>query len=116
MDKYKLEDYVNSTIKRSEVESGEKWAEINKEIPTLNFKEEWNVKIIPPYSGAVARFIIIREDEMVCSVYLDWYDRLGCFGSPYYELFPFEDDIKRYSLTETDELMKDINELWNDAK
>lgn len=102
--------------KRNDVERNEKWNYISGSIPTLNFKEEWNVKIIPPFAGAIIRFKIMRNDIMVCSVYLDFYDRLGCYGAPYYELYPFENDIKRYALNETDELMKDINDLWELGK
>jgi len=102
-------------IARSKVESAEKWDNIISKVPMLNFKEKWDVKIIPPFAGAVARFTINKDGEQVCSVYLDWYNRLGIYGSPYYELYPFEDDIKRYSLEETKELMEDINNIWECA-
>lgn len=107
---------LDAISKRSQVEISEKWDEIVKQIPTLNFKEEWNVKIIPPFAGAIARFHIIKNDVMVCSVYLDFYDRLGCYGEPYYELYPHEDDIKRYSLKETNELIGDIEKIWESHK
>lgn len=108
-------DY-NDTVKRLEVEAKEKWREAIEQIPTLNFKEEWNVKIIPPFGGAIARFFILdKEEEQVCSVFLDFYDRLGMYGEPYYELYPYEDSIKRYSLKETEELLYDIDTIWKEA-
>ena len=30
----------------------------HKELPALHFEKEWDVKIIPPFSGAVIRFAI----------------------------------------------------------
>jgi len=106
-------DY-HDTIRRSDVEHNENWNKIIPEIPTLKFKQEWDVKIIPPFAGAIIRFMIFKEGVQVCSVYLDWYDRLGMCGEPYYELYPFENDVKRYSLNETEELLKDIEDLFND--
>jgi hypothetical protein len=103
------------TIKRFEVESLEKWKDIIDEVPSLRFKSEWDVKIIPPFSGAVARFFILKDGKQVCSVYLDWHDRLASVGQPYYELYPFEDDAKRYLLNEIDELMSDIDKLFSEA-
>ena len=100
-------------IKRIEVESEEKWDTICKSVPALNFKEEWDVKVIPPFGGAVTRFQIEKDGKFLCSVYLDWYDKLGCYGAPYYELYPWESDIKRYALTEVNELMADIETLFN---
>jgi len=104
-------DYEN-IIARSKVESAEKWNDIISKVPMLNFKKEWDVKIIPPFAGAVVRFTINKDGVQVCSIYLDWYDRLGICGSPYYELYPFEYDTKRYSLEETKELIDDINTIW----
>jgi len=98
---------MKSDIQRATIEGQEKWEEICKEIPPLNFKKEWDVKIIPPYGGTVARFVVNYNGKVV-SVFLDWYGRLACEDEPYYELYPWEDDIKRYYLTETEELMKDI--------
>lgn len=107
---------IKDTIKRAEIESIEKWRDVVSEIPTLKFKEQWEVKIIPPFSGAVARFMIEKQGKHICSIYLDWYERLGIYGEPYYELlYPFEDDVKRYSLKETDELLKDIDNIFNNA-
>lgn len=94
-------------MQRYAIESKEKWREIIKQIPTLNFKKEWNVKIIPPFGGALVRFTVYYNGNHV-SVYLDWYSRLGCVDEPYWELYPREDDVRRYRLNDTKELMKDI--------
>lgn len=100
-------DEMDLEMQRYAIERKEKWKEIINEIPTLNFKKEWNVKIIPPFGGALARFTVDYNGNHI-SVYLDWYSRLGCVDEPYWELYPWEDDVKRYYLAETKELMKDI--------
>ena len=101
-------------IKRYEVECQEKWKEIISQIPSLKFKKKWEVIIIPPFAGAVARFLIAKKGEHICSVYLDWYKRLGfCGGEPYYEIYPnLEGDTSRYTLNQTDELLKEIDKLF----
>jgi len=98
-------------MQRGIIEGKEKWRELSQQIPPLHFKEEWDVKIIPPFAGAVARFNITYKDKFV-SVYLDWYERLGWFGSPYYELYDGEDTI-RYALNQTNEMMDDIDKILN---
>lgn len=105
---------IKNYLERASLESQEKWGDIIKEIPSLKFKEHWEVKIIPPYAGAVARFTIYKNNKQVCSVYLDWHGNLGAVNVPYYELYPNEDDeTNRYLLNETEELLSDINRLWN---
>lgn len=105
-----MEDNYSLELARYKVEGVEKWREICKDIPLLHFKPEWEVKIIPPFGGAVARFTVDYNKKHV-SVYLDWYGRLGCMDEPYYELYPFDGDVKRYYLNETEELMKDIDSV-----
>lgn len=108
-------------MKRYEVEGAENWRDWMRKIPPLKFKEEWNVKIIPPFGGAMARFCIDYNGRYV-SVYLDVMSRLGWMVDdndepiPYWELYAPDaadkdekfDDVNRYYLNETDELMKDI--------
>lgn len=104
-------------MKRCEIESQEKWRDVCKKMPSLHFKEEWEVKIIPPFGGALARFIIAHNNKYV-SVYYDEYSRLGWMCDaydnpiPYFELYPnANDDVSRYYLNETEEMMKEIEEL-----
>lgn len=96
---------------RYQVENQEKWKEIIKEIPTLNFKKEWNIRIIPPFGGAMARFVIEYNNKSI-SVYLDFYDRLGVVWQPYYEMYDGANTI-RYYLNESDEMMNDIDKVLN---
>jgi len=98
-------------LRRFRIEDEEKWREIIEDIPALNFKKEWNVRIIPPFSGAMARFWIDYNNKWV-SVYLDWYGRLGVMDQPYYEVYDGENTI-RYLLNETDKMMDDIDKILN---
>lgn len=102
---------LEEELARSKVENTEKWDEIIPEIPAINFKKEWSVKIVPPFRGAVARFYIDYNNRHV-SVYLDWYDQLGFVGQPYYEVYDGT-DTSRYLLNETDEMMFDIDRVLN---
>ena len=100
------------TLKRYQLEQDEKWRDLLPQIPTLKFKPEYEVKIIPPFGGAIARFLISIEGQHICSVYLDFYDRLGIYGEPYYEIYPSSDrDIARFNLRETDLLMQEIEKV-----
>lgn len=98
------------SLKRYEVERNEEWLRWLDKIPYLHFKEDWNVKVIPPFGGAMARFGITKGDNRV-SVYLDCYDNLGVVGEPYWEIYSFEGDPYRVLMYDTDELMKIIAEV-----
>lgn len=90
-----------------EMES-DKWV---KEIPHLSFPTDWQVKIIPGFAGAVIRFCVSKGDKSI-SVYLDCYGILGSVSRPYWEIYPYKDteDIARFYMEETEELLKAINE------
>lgn len=96
-------------LKRYEVERDEEWRKWADKIPHLQFKEDWNVKVIPPFGGAMARFWINKGDNHV-SVYLDCFDNLGAVGKPYWEVYSFEGDPSRVLMDDTDELMKILAE------
>lgn len=84
-----------------------KWVDA---IPYINFPNNWNIKIIPPFAGASIRFIV-RQDKGNVSIYLDCYDRLGYFGSPYWEIYPNEeDDNQRFDILDTENLLKYIQQ------
>ena len=77
-----------------------------RELPYLHFKQEWNVRIIPPFGGAIIRFYIDYNEKHV-SVYFDGYDELGFVGEPYFELYDGE-ECYRYLMNEHEEMMRDI--------
>lgn len=78
-----------------------------KEIPYLQFPADWKVKITPPFAGAVVRFGVEKGGNNV-SVYLDCYDKLGCYGSPYWEVYPYNDDVFRCDISDVEGLLAAI--------
>lgn len=81
-------------------------------LPALHFEKEWDVKIIPPFAGAVIRFHISHNNKNV-SVYFDGYSELGFMYDddgkpiPYFEYYDGE-DCHRYHIDESEEMMNDI--------
>ena len=100
---------MSDIMKRYEIENQEEWREWIKKIPTIQFKQDWNVKIIPPFGGAMARFCVELNGANV-SVYLDVSERLGYFGEPYWEIYPFDDDVYRIAMDNAEELVQKISE------
>ena len=96
------------------VQECRKWA---GEIPILHFKKEWDVKIIPPFAGAVIRFWINHNDKHV-SVYFDAYSELGYMydednnSVPYFEYYDGE-ECYRYYMNEAEKMMEDIKNFLN---
>ena len=84
----------------------EKWV---KEIPYMQFPNDWKVQITPPYRGAVVRFMV-RKDDMEVSIYLDCYDKLGSYDSPYWEVYPHKGDCFRCDMSDTESLLNAITE------
>lgn len=84
-------------IDRYGIEEAQDWRGWCKRIPAINFKQEWDVKIIPPFSGAMVRFIVEYNGKSA-SVYLDCFDALGYFGAPYWEVYPVGDDVGRVAM------------------
>jgi hypothetical protein len=95
-------------INRAKLESSEDWSKWTSEIPYIKFDSEWEVKVIPPTVGAIARFHV-KKGGAILSVYLDVFDRLGSVGEPYWEVYPVGDDAYRVLMSETDELVKAIH-------
>ena len=86
-------------------------------IPALHFEKEWDVKIIPPFGGAVIRFYIDYNGKHV-SVYFDGYSELGYVVDknnkpiPYFEYYDGE-ECYRYYIDETEDMMADISNFLN---
>ena len=99
---------------RAAIESKEHWKEWINKMPAFHFEPDWDVYVIPPFGGAMARFKIKKGSRWV-SVYFDVFSRLGYMVDhenkplPYFELYPWGNDIKRYYIDEVDELMQDIH-------
>lgn len=98
-------------MQRGIIEGKENWRTICNDIPALHFKKEWNVKICPPFGGVVARFAVEYNGIQV-SVFLDWFGRASLLNKPYYEIYDGE-EIRRYLLNSTDEMIDDIDKILN---
>ncbi len=100
---------MSDYMKRTESEYAEEWLVWINKIPALKFPPDWEVKIIPPFGGAIARFTVDKGDNSV-SVYLDCYDKLGYFGSPYWEIHPYDGDVYRTAMENSEDLIEKISE------
>ena len=97
-------------IKRYVIERDEDWHDWANKIPTIEFPSNWKISIIPPFGGAMARFRVSRDGKQGdVSVYLDVFDRLGSFGSPYWEVYPIDDDVGRCSMLNVGRLKRLIS-------
>jgi hypothetical protein len=104
-----LEEDFARIQQRSSIETNDQWREWSERIPFIQFPPEWEVRIVPPYGGAVARFYV-RYGNNQCSVYLDCYDRLGYFGAPYWEVYPIDNDVARAPMEDVPGLLELIRQ------
>ena len=105
-------------LSRYELEEQEQWRDWCNKIPAINFPKEWDVTIIPPFCGAMARFRVFEKGKTQdgVSVYLDLYDRLGFFGAPYWEAYPINDNNERFAMNKTKELIDSIKREFKRRK
>ncbi len=106
VDPLDFETFKARLLVEREMEYG-RWCD---EIPYIRFPVAWNVQVIPPFGGAVVRFHVRNKRGMTVSVYLDCYDTLGCYGAPYWEIFPGDgNDVSRYAMEDVAGLIKGIS-------
>lgn len=99
---------------RHKVEAAEDWRGWCNKIPAIKFKADWEVKVIPPFAGAIARFLVSHNGN-TASIYLDCYAKLGAWDEPYWEVFPFEGDVGRCRMAETETLLSMIESSLTNA-
>lgn len=100
---------VDAYVLTDHMEAAFEWKKWREEIPYLQFLSHWKVKIVPPSSGAVVRFLVTTDDKNWISVYLDCYDMLGFYQAPYWEIYPAVDgDCERFPMHETTALLDAI--------
>jgi hypothetical protein len=97
---------------RYKVEYAEGWRDMLHDIPALRFPPHWHVRMSPPFSGAIVRFRVSLDGDTdhESSVYLDVWDRIGYMGEPYWEVYPYQDDVGRCPMNDTVKLMDMIEE------
>jgi len=90
-----------------------------KEIPFIDFPENFLVKPTPNFGGSTVRFRIKDKnnpESPELSVYLDCYEELGLYwgdsgkANPYWEVYPHFGDTFRCGINETDELIEGIQQ------
>jgi hypothetical protein len=106
----------SSRLQRYAVEEAYEYRKWRKDIPPLSFPQDWKIRIIPPFGGALIRFIVVSEFGVV-SVYLDAYDELGCMNmEPYWEIYPGSDEHgspDRFQMNDIVELIEGIRKAIN---
>ena len=115
VEKQRFSDPPNVFFAAAKLEKILEWDKYKDKIPFLKFPEGLEVRILPPFSGAMVRFRVKRTDDIggnSVSVYLDCHEILGCFGEPYWEIYPYHGDVCRIRMNDTEELMK---KLWEAA-
>ena len=101
-------------------ETHHNWREWMKILPTFSFPANYVVKIIPPFAGAIIRFVVglAENKDASVSVYLDGYNELGLWqteltGDPYkdayWEIYPDVDgENARFAFDDTKALFDAI--------
>lgn len=104
-------NYVNNSIIISEVESIQEYTKWAKEIPYIPIKNDWEIRMVPPFGGAIVRFVVRRkgEEQKEVSVYLDCYSRLGAWNEPYWEIYPCKGDTYRCRMKDIEDLVDAID-------
>lgn len=103
----KMKNNLRYSLHHYEYEQAFEWKKWMREIPDIQFPADWKIRIIPPFANAIARFRVYANDKEI-SIYLDCYDMLGFFGSPYWEIYPYSNDIYRVEMNDVSELINRI--------
>ncbi len=102
-----IPDY-SEVVSRAKLEERERWQEIVEKMPYFELREGWQIAVIPPTVGAVARFRI-KQDKGHVSIYADWYEKLGYFGQPHWEIYPNkEGDNERFAINDTVDMIEAV--------
>jgi len=101
---------IETTLKAAQVAEELEYLKWDKEIPFIPFPASWEVAPRPNFGGAIVRFKVRKKgSEYYISVYLDCYDSLGCYGSPYWEIYPaYDGDIERFDIKDVEGLVKGL--------
>ena len=112
-----MENEVNKLLILSKAEQIHDFRGWTNKLPAFHFDKEWDVKIVPPFAGAIIRFAIDYNGKHV-SVYFDGYSALWFeydnHGDPipYFEYYDGENTY-RYGLDKADKMMNDIRSFLN---
>lgn len=112
-DNMELNDLRELLEARTLIECHYEWRKWSREIPYIKFPGNWEVKAIPPFGGAIIRYVIKHENSNDdISIYLDCYGELGAVGEPYWELYPdIDGDAFRCGMNDIDDLLEKLHTL-----
>ena len=108
---------VNKSLMLAQIERIWNYRGCATKLPAFHFDKEWDVLIVPPFAGAIIRFVISYNGKYV-SVYFDAYSELGWMYDkneqpiPYFEYYDGEDTY-RYLINESEQMMNDIRNFLN---
>jgi hypothetical protein len=109
-------DTFGMQLKSAELSVLFEWDKWTREIPWIQFPSDWKIKIIPPTVGTIVRFRVTLPSGKEKSIYLDCYDIVGHFGSPYWEVYPIRNDIGRCSMNDVQLLISMIADESEEEK
>ena len=90
-----MADVYDDYLTRAKIERAEQWDDWTKNAPWIEFPAGWQVKVTPPFRGALMRFRVKLPSGTEKSVYFDAHERLGCYNGPYWEVYPYRGDVGR---------------------
>lgn len=106
---------------RNSLEAAEGWHSIN--IPPLRFPAGWEVRLVLPFAGAMARFLATNTHGGKVSIYYDTLDRLGAVGRPYWEMYVIgggtladSTDVTRFLAGEEEQLIEAIGQVGDPVR
>lgn len=111
------DDYMKWVIAEGALSKVNEWDKWRMEVPFINFPSCLEVRVIPPFGGAIVRFVVRHIDfpeTETRSVYLDCYGRLGAVDEPYWELYPHYGDTYRCAMNETNDLIAAILDSYSE--
>ena len=92
------------------------WKSWRYNLPYLKFDPSWEVKIIPPFHGLIARFLV-KSGQGEVSVFFDAYDSVGSERCPYWEVYCFlRKEWYTFLSGDEDEMMEKIRFLLSQEK
>lgn len=110
-----MDVFEQETLRRTRynIEEQQDWrCEIDR-LPWIQFPSSWKVKVIPPYGDAVVRFHVKLPNGAEKSVYCDSRNSLGFYTNPptpYWEVYPYNDDVGRCAVDDVAGLLEMIRE------
>ncbi len=97
-----------SNVDRYKIEEVEKWKDFTVSMPFIKFPPDWEIQMMAPFNGALARFRVKLPSGAEKSIYFDAHNALGYMDGPYWEVYPHQGDVGRCYQHDVAELLKMI--------